>query len=156
MIFKGKLDGDWSQPNELRTLDAQNSELDEALANFRMSIHAWSEAAISRPRTAVAAVAPRRVWRLAVSLALGCVWVAGGAAAGLWEHHQREMRSGAARVAEQQLQQVRLVVQQQDQQVRQAQKEDEDLLAKVDRDVSREVPVAMEPLAQLMAEDETP
>jgi hypothetical protein len=59
------------------------------------------------------------------------------------------MRSAAARVAQQQ----RLAAQQRDQQ---AQQEDEDLLAKVDRDVSREVPVAMEPLAQLMAEDETP
>ena len=33
-------------------------------------------------------------------------------------------------------------------------REEEDLLAKVDSDVSREVPSAMEPLAQLMAEDE--
>jgi hypothetical protein len=32
--------------------------------------------------------------------------------------------------------------------------EEEDLLAKVDSDVSREVPSAMEPLARLMAEDE--
>jgi hypothetical protein len=38
----------------------------------------------------------------------------------------------------------------------QARQEDEDLLAKVDSDVSREVPAAMEPLAQMMAEDETP
>jgi hypothetical protein len=36
-----------------------------------------------------------------------------------------------------------------------ARQEEEDLLAKVDSDVSREVPSAMEPLAQLMAEDET-
>jgi hypothetical protein len=35
-----------------------------------------------------------------------------------------------------------------------AHEENEDLLAKVDSDVSREVPIAMEPLAQLMAEDE--
>ena len=33
-------------------------------------------------------------------------------------------------------------------------REEEDLLAKVDSDVSREVPSAMEPLAQLMAEDD--
>jgi hypothetical protein len=33
-------------------------------------------------------------------------------------------------------------------------KENEDLLAKVDSDVSRAVPSAMEPLAQLMADDE--
>jgi hypothetical protein len=49
--------------------------------------------------------------------------------------------------------QERLAVQQRNQQARQ---EDEDLLAKVDSDVSREVPAAMEPLAQIMAEDETP
>jgi hypothetical protein len=35
-----------------------------------------------------------------------------------------------------------------------ASQEEEDLLAKVDSDVSREVPSAMEPLAQLMTEDE--
>jgi UDP-N-acetylenolpyruvoylglucosamine reductase len=60
------------------------------------------------------------------------------------------MRIAVARVAEQQ----RLVALQKNQQAQQ--QEDEDLLAKVDRDVSREVPVAMEPLAQLMGEDETP
>jgi hypothetical protein len=152
VIFKDKLEGDRSQPDELRTLAEQNSELNEALSNFRLSIHAWSEAAFSRPRTALAADAPRRVWRLAVGWALGCVLVAGGASAGLWEHHQREMRRAAARVAEQQ----RLVDQQREQQARLVDQEDEDLLAKVDSDVSREVPLAMEPLAQLMVEDETP
>jgi hypothetical protein len=34
-----------------------------------------------------------------------------------------------------------------------AQQEEEDLLAQVDSDVSREVPSAMEPLAQLMSGD---
>jgi hypothetical protein len=34
-------------------------------------------------------------------------------------------------------------------------REEEDLMARVDSDISREVPIAMEPLAQLMAEDET-
>ena len=154
MIFKDKLESNRSRPHELRTLAELNSELDEALTNFRLSMHAWSEAAFSFPQTSVATHAPRRVWRLAVGLALGCVLVAGGVSAGLWEHHQREMRSAAARVAEQQLQQRRLIAHQRDQKARQ--QEEEDLLAKVDRDVSREVPVAMEPLAQLMTEDETP
>ena len=142
MIFKNK-DGEvgnvTEEPGEL-------GELDEALRDFRLSVHAWSEAVYSRPR---AAVAPRQVWRMAAGWALGCVLVVGGASAGVWQHHQREMRSVAARIAEQQ----RLAVQQRNQQARQ---EDEDLLAKVDSDVSREVPAAMEPLAQLMAEDENP
>jgi hypothetical protein len=63
------------------------------------------------------------------------------------------MRNAAARVAEQQHLQEQLVAQQRSQQARQ---EDDDLLAKVDSDVSREIPTAMEPLAQLMAEDENP
>jgi hypothetical protein len=58
------------------------------------------------------------------------------------------MRVAAARVVEQE----RLAV---EQRARQNQKENEDLLAKVDSDVSREVPVAMEPLAELMDGDET-
>jgi hypothetical protein len=139
VIFKGK-DG------EVGSFTEEPGELDEALRDFRMSVHAWSEAVYSRPRIAVA---PRQVWRLAAGWALGCVLVAGGASAGLWQHHQQEIRSASARIVEQE----RLAVQQRNQQARQ---EDEDLLAKVDRDVSREVPAAMEPLAQIMAEDETP
>jgi hypothetical protein len=129
----------------------QDAELDQALKDFRLSVHAWSDAAFSRPRTVVAAVAPRHVWRLAAGWALGCFLVAGGVSAGFWQHHQRqvEIRLAAARVAEQQ----RLVALRQAMQARQ---DDEDLLAKVDSDISREVPAAMEPLAQLMVEDTTP
>jgi hypothetical protein len=50
------------------------------------------------------------------------------------------------------VEQKQLAADQRNQQVKQ---EDEDLLAQVDSDVSREVPSAMEPLAQLMAEDES-
>jgi hypothetical protein len=58
------------------------------------------------------------------------------------------MKIAAMRAAERE----RPVAQQQKQQAR---VEDEDLLANVDSDVSREVPAAMEPLAQLTAEDGT-
>jgi hypothetical protein len=74
----------------------------------------------------------------------------------VWEHHQhqQEMRIAAAHAAGQQ----RQATQVREQQARQ-EKEDllgrEDLLAKVDKDVSREVPAAMEPLGELMAGDET-
>ena len=122
--------------------------LDEALRDFRLSVHAWSEAVYSRPRRALAASPHRRAGRLAAGWALGCVLVAGGVSGGVWGHHRQEMRIAAARAAERE----RLAAGERNQRARQ---EDEDLLAKVDSDVSREVPSAMEPLAQLMAEDET-
>jgi hypothetical protein len=119
----------------------------EALANFKLSVHAWSEAELSRPRMAVK-VARHRSWRLAAGWALGCALVAGGVGGGVHVRHERieaARLAAAARVAEQQ----RLVA------AEQAREDEEDLLSKVDNDVSREVPSAMEPLAQLMAEDET-
>jgi hypothetical protein len=127
-------------------------ELDLALREFRLSVHAWSEAANSRPRTAIAAGRRKQVWRLAAGWALSGVLVAGGVSAGVWEHHRQEIRQeiriASAHVAEHE----RLAANERNPQIRQ---EDEDLLAKVDSDVSRGVPSAMEPLAQMMAGDVT-
>jgi ribosomal protein L12E/L44/L45/RPP1/RPP2 len=125
---------------------AEGEELEEALKNFRSSIHAWSAAAYARPRTALVAAPPKRVWRLAAGWALGCALVAGAVSGGLYQrHHQQKMaRTAVARQAEQQ----RAAAEQRT-------REEEDLLAKVDSDVSREVPSALEPLAQLMTKDET-
>jgi len=126
-------------------LEAQEAELKQVLADFRSCVHAWSESAFLRPRPAFKA-APHKIWRRAAGWALGCVLVVGGISGGVFErHHQQEMaRIAAARQAEQQ----RLAAQQRA-------REEEELLAKVDSDVSREVPSAMEPLAFLMADDET-
>jgi hypothetical protein len=141
--------GAFKQQPGMQPADASDAELEQALRNFRDSIHAWSEAAYSRTRPLVLEVR-RRSWRLAAGWALGCVLVAGSVGGGLFERHQsRELARIAAqqRAAEQQRQLV-------EQQAR-ARESDEALLARVDSDVSREVPSAMEPLAQLMAEDET-
>jgi hypothetical protein len=131
---------------ELRGDDALDPELEQALKNFRLSVHAWAEAAYSRPRTAAARTVRHRSWRLAAGWALGCVLAVGGVSGGVYEHHHRQelARIEAARQAELQKQAAE-----------QRAREEEDLLAKVDSDVSREAPSAMEPLAQLMAEDET-
>jgi hypothetical protein len=119
--------------------------MEEALGNFRRSVHAWSEAASNRTRIATP-IAGHRRWRLAAGWALGCVLAAGSLTGGIYERHHRQavaemkaaheaaLRESAAR-----------------QRARQA---DEDLLATVDTAISREVPVAMEPLAQLMDSDE--
>jgi hypothetical protein len=137
----------------------QDLDLQEAIRDFRLSISAWSEAAYNRPRVMVE-LGRRRRWRLAAGWALGCVVVIAGASGGIYEHlHQQqevvwnqhlqqEARVATTRVAEDE----QLASEQRGQRVH---KEEEDLLAKVDSDVSRQVPSAMEPLAQLMTEDET-
>jgi len=124
--------------------DGKDLELEQALKNFRLSVHAWSEAEYSRARAA-AKVVRHRSWRLAAGWALGCVLVAGGFSGGFYERHQQELAKIAA--AKQALHE-RIIAEQR------ARAEEEDLLATVDSDVSREVPSAMEPLAQLMAEDD--
>jgi hypothetical protein len=132
-----------------RVLDAEDLELEQALKNFKSSVQAWSDAIYTRPR-AVAHEVGRRSWRLAAGWALGCTLVAVSVSGGMIErHHRLELAQVAAqqRAAEQQKELL-------DQQAR-AQVSDEVLLAGVDSDVSRQVPSAMDPLAQMMADDET-
>jgi len=132
---------------DLRADEAQDVELEQALKQCRDSVHAWSEAAYKRPRT-LAHEVRHRSWRLAAGWALGCALAVGSVGGGLYERHYRQemARMAAEQRAAEQQRQVR---------EQQAREQDEDLLAKVDSDVSREVPSAMEPLAQLMAEDES-
>jgi hypothetical protein len=121
-------------------------QMDEALAqtlrDFRSSAHAWSEAELGRPHKLVKVY--RTNWRVAASWALGCVLAVGSLVGGLYERHQIVEQAKIAAATERQ--------QQLDAQKR---KENEELFAKVDSDVSREVPSAMEPLAQMMALDST-
>jgi uncharacterized protein HemX len=139
-------DGSHSQREvgERAEIEAQEFELKEALTNFRLSMHAWSEAAHSHPRTEQ--VVRRQSWRLAASWALGCAIAAGSVSSVVYQqHHQKEMAKVAAAQAKYAADQ-KLAAEQI------AREDEEDLLAKVDSDVSREVPSAMEPLAQLMSE----
>ncbi len=127
---------------------SETTNLDSALREYRLSVHSWSDAAYSRPRTAMATTRESHFWRFASGLALSCVVIASGISAVVYQHHRQPAAVALVQVAER----VPPVVQKQIQPARQ---EDEDLLAKVDRDVARGVPSAMEPLAQLMAEDES-
>ncbi len=133
-----------SQEWEGKGLDAQEAELRASLGNFKASVDAWSSAMMSRPRTAHEMVV-RRTWRAAAGWALGCVVFAGSVSGGMYEHYreQEQARVAAVRQAEQR-----------SQLAAERAREEEDLLAKVDSAVSRQVPNAMEPLASLMAEDE--
>jgi hypothetical protein len=123
----------------------QDAILDEALKNFRSSVHAWSEAVYSQPRK------PVRVhttsWRMAAGWALGCVLAVSSISGGLYERHHRQEQARIAAAAEAARQQ-RMAAEE-----RARKESNEDLLAKVDSDVSRVVPSALEPLAQMMDEN---
>jgi len=120
-------------------------ELEQALANFRQSVHAWSEAEFNRPRTVHAGA--RSGWQPALAWALGCVVAAGAAGGGVYEHHRVVVER---QVAEARLQHQRELAAQQ-----KAREADQNLLANVDTDISRSVPEAMEPLAELMEDNGT-
>ena len=136
-----------------------------ALENFKASVDAWSDAAYRRPRTVVKAT--RHNLRLAATWALGCMLAAGSVAGGLYErHHRQELaRIAAMKAAEQKAAQehaapekpvrATTVTKRQPTSVKRAANENEDLLASVDSDVSRQVPAAMEPLAQMMVDSGT-
>jgi len=140
--------GEWKAPVTSRSgLAGERSdpEIERLLGAFRLSVHAWSDAVYQRPRQ-VEAAPVRIIWRRAAAWTLGCVLVAGGAGGGFFEyqHRQEQARIAAARDAEHQRQLM-------EDRAREAELE----LARVDKDVSREVPDAMEPLAQLMTPGES-
>jgi hypothetical protein len=134
------------EANGLKERAADQEDLELALKNFRSSVHAWSDAVYSRPRAFTKEVRLRS-WRLALGWALGCALVAWSVSGGLLERHHRveQARIAAEQRAAEQQKQVR------EQQAR-VQVSDEALLAEVDSDVARQVPSALEPLAQMMDE----
>ncbi|MDR3753693.1 MAG: hypothetical protein P4K93_06700 [Terracidiphilus sp.] len=156
----------------------ESPELEQALKHFKSSVDAWSDAAYSRPRTAAKLVV-RHSRRMVAGWALGCVVVMGSlaGAVGVVVHRQEMARIAAQKAAEQraaaaqgttQPASVQPVSAQSDKKTPaatdrkvgvgaqdSARSQDEDLLASVDSDVSRQVPTAMEPLAQLMDDNGT-
>lgn len=116
-----------------------------ALRDFRASVNHWSEAACHRTRPAVQPATRRTASRRSLAWALGLVITAGLAGSGVYEHHHHQVLAQRAHQLE--LQREKALAAQRAQEDAQRV---EDLLAKVDTDVSREVPAAMEPLAQLM------
>ncbi len=118
-------------------------ELEQAIGDFRQCVHAWSEAAYSRPRVETC-WARHRSWRLVVGWALGGVLAVGSLSGALIVRHQRqEMAKIAAAQAARQRQ---LAAEERTQQ-------DRNLLTTVNDEVSQAVPQAMEPLAELMNGD---
>jgi uncharacterized protein YfcZ (UPF0381/DUF406 family) len=121
----------------------QDAVLEEALKNFRSSVHAWSDAVYSQPRQPVRVHSTS--WRIAAGWALGCVLAVGSISGGLYEHHHRQELARIAASAE--------AAKQQKMAAEERARKESSELAKVDSDVSRVVPSAFEPLAQMMDED---
>jgi hypothetical protein len=128
--------------------EAMEPELREALTNFKASVDAWSDAMVSRPRTAKAPAGTN--WSAVTKWALGCVVFAGTVSGGVYQNHRQQVaeKIEAARLAEQQQQREMAAAEM-------AKQNEEDLMANVDSDVAREVPSALEPLATLMTEDDS-
>lgn len=142
--------------------EAEEAELKQVLQNFRESVHAWSEAEYARPRT-LKAMTAHHTWKWALTWATGCVLAMGGLGVGIYEHQRQQAADDSGRKQEQQKQVTASAAQPRaaenssgaEASARQTVKAETaepefNLLAAVDSDVSRQVPSAMEPLAQLM------
>lgn len=119
------------------TADAEISGMEDVLRDFRASVHAWSEAAYRQRSIAHRPV--RMAFRRSLAWVLSLVGAVGIAGGGIYARHHQQ---GLARQAEQQAEHQRLVQQEH------AREEDE-LLASIESDLSRAVPAAMEPLATI-------
>lgn len=144
-----------TKPMRAEEMETLESELREALGNFKASATAWSEAMMSRPREAKAPA--RTNWGLVTKWALGCVVFAGTVSGGMYQNYRQQEiakaeADAAARAAEQQRELAAHAAQEQSAQSTQSA---EELMAKVDSDISREVPSALEPLASLMTDDQS-
>lgn len=171
---------DWSGENPQMDMEP-DLELAQALKHFKASMDAWSYAALSQPRTATR-LAVRHNWRMVAAWALGSLLVMGSLAGTVREIYQRQemariaTQKAAQKAAEERAAATRVTAQpasaqpisaqsdkktpaattrKADATMDSAEAQDEDLLASVDSDVSRQVPAAMEPLAQLMDDNNT-
>jgi uncharacterized protein HemX len=126
--------------------ELDDPNLGDALLEFKASVHAWSVAAYSAARTAP--TRPAIAWRRTLAWALSLVLASGALSGAVYERHHQQVLAQQQHQRELQLQHQQQMAAQQ-----QHASEAEDLMAKIDSDVAREVPTAMEPLAQMMTDD---
>lgn len=118
--------------------------LQAALLEFRQTVQAWSDEEYARPRRVVQPATRHGLTRRSLAWALGLIVAVGAGSGAVYErHHQQEL---AKQEAQRQAEQQRVLAQKHAQ-------ETDLLLANIETDVSREVPSAMEPLAQMMTDD---
>lgn len=132
----------------------EEARVEEALRNFRASVHAWGDREFNRPRT-VRRVPLSGFFRVianpVLAWALAGVLVAGGVGVPVSVHRQRQvaaqekaaLEDRERRAAEEKQRQTELAM------------DDEELLSHVDSDISQTTPDAMEPLASMMRDTST-
>lgn len=125
-----------------REIEELDPALCQALSDFRASVHAWSEDAYVRARPADTA-AGRRSRRLALCLSLASVLLAGVIGGGILRDRQAAEARAAQALEQEHTRQLAL------ERSEEGADPEEQILAGVDRAVSREVPAAMEPLAAM-------
>jgi len=129
--------------------------VEEALRNFRTSIHAWSDQELhTRPfRVEVAKAArphlhwlmvPAMGWAMAGILAIGAIGVP------VAVHHERQVAAEQLAAQQQQQRETQEKAAQQAPKTANNDVDDEELLNHVDSDIAQAAPDAMEPLASLM------
>jgi hypothetical protein len=146
---------------------AGDPELEAVLKDLRASVHAWSAATYESrsergSRAVILTQVPHRaLWHRSLVWASSIILTVGVVTANVYQYRQKEQVRQAA--IERELEHERQVKQQGAQRAGvvpvgeaalQRGREVDELLARVDRDVARETPSAMEPLASLMDDDE--
>jgi hypothetical protein len=128
---------------EKENIQIEHLQVEDALRNFRASVHAWSERELRTQRQPV----PRRHWIMAPAMAWGLASILAVTAVTVpvSVHHERQV-AATRRAAELEREQKAAEA------ARQAASaiDDEALLTHVDSDIAQSTPDAMEPLASLM------
>ena len=130
-------------------------EVEQALKNFRASVHAWSETELTRSRAVKAPqssvwrllAAPAISWGAAAALALTAV----GVPVAVHREHQVQILARQHADEQQRLRDAQEKAATQMAALQTAAMDDDKLLQHVDEDIRQSTPDAMEPLASLMS-----
>jgi hypothetical protein len=144
-----------NNPNQNQDNSQFDPRFEEAMRNFRLSLHTWSEHELtSRPAMQMQSArsawhwftAPAATWAAAAALAI----VAVGVPVGVHHHNVVIAQQKAADEArEHKLQEIQAATQTQ---IAHTSIDDDKLLQYVDTDIAQDTPDAMQPLASLMSE----
>jgi hypothetical protein len=149
-----------NRPQDLTEIEL---ELEQTLGHFRESVHAWSEKAYRRPHV-VQTTRPSVRWRLVWGAAVGCLMAVVCVDGALYARHHSQAQAVVSQLAVTETASAQAPARTERQQARESEgprgeeahkaAPEKDLLAMVDRDVSRQIPAVLDPLAQWMDDSE--